>query len=64
MEPGLALENLHCVKVDRPVLMLTRVLRLNNPCFAILRRLLGNGILPKGGNVLGAAGKLQQQAYG
>ena len=64
MKPGLTLEDLHCIKVDCPVLMLTRVLRLNNRCFAILGRLLANGILPKAGNVLGAAGKLKQQAYG
>jgi len=64
MKPGLTLEDLHCIKVDRPILMFTRVLRLSNRSFAILRRLLSNGILPKAGNVLGAAGKLQQQAYG
>jgi len=52
------------LKLISSVLVLTRLLRLNNRCFAILRRLLGNGILHKAGNALGAAGKLEQQAYG
>src|SRR5208337_124716 len=49
MKPGLALEDLHCIKVDRPVLMLTSVFGLNDWYLVIRRRLFNYGFLPKTG---------------
>jgi hypothetical protein len=49
MKPGLALNDFHCVKVDRPVLMLPSVFGLNDWCLVIRWRLFIDGFLPKTG---------------
>src|SRR6476660_1312297 len=49
MKPRLSLEDLHCIKVDRPVLMLASVFGLNDWYLVIPCRLFISGFPPKAG---------------
>jgi|ERR1700730_6265074 hypothetical protein len=49
MKSRLSLDDLHCIKVNSPVLMLASVFGLDNRCLVVPSRLFISGVLPKTG---------------